>query len=104
MLGHDAPPDLVGDEDDVDPGAGVGAGFDAGVGAGSGKSTDERLTRQTDGTVVPVVRGLTGPGQIPANDYAGYSDLTQGSQPQWRGNVYAEYNTGAHNVRWTIRG
>ncbi|MFC3079060.1 TonB-dependent receptor domain-containing protein [Phenylobacterium terrae] len=40
---------------------------------------------------------------IPANDYAGHSDLTHGSQPQWRGNVYAEYNTGAHNVRWTIR-
>ncbi|MFA5600259.1 MAG: TonB-dependent receptor [Phenylobacterium sp.] len=40
---------------------------------------------------------------IPANDYVGHSDLTHGSQPQWRGNVYAEYTTGPHNVRWTIR-
>ncbi|HEY9217132.1 MAG TPA: TonB-dependent receptor [Phenylobacterium sp.] len=40
---------------------------------------------------------------IPANDYAGTSDLTIGSQPQWRGSVYSEYNNGPHTVRWTIR-
>ena len=37
-------------------------------------------------------------------DYVGKMDyLGYGSQPQWKGSAFAEYNRGEHNVRWTIR-
>ena len=39
-----------------------------------------------------------------ATDYAGTMDyLGYGSQPQWRGSVFAEYNRDIHNVRATLR-
>ncbi|MDO9431154.1 MAG: TonB-dependent receptor [Pseudomonadota bacterium] len=37
-------------------------------------------------------------------DYVGKMDyLGYGSQPQWKGSAFAEYNRGEHNVRWTVR-
>ena len=37
-------------------------------------------------------------------DYVGTMDyLGYGSQPQWKGSAFAEYNRGDHNLRWTIR-
>ena len=39
-----------------------------------------------------------------ATDYAGTMDyLGYGSQPQWRGSVFAEYNRDIHNLRATVR-
>ncbi|HEY9236411.1 MAG TPA: TonB-dependent receptor [Phenylobacterium sp.] len=40
----------------------------------------------------------------PKTDYVGTMDyLGYGSQPQWKGSAFAEYNRGDHNVRWTVR-
>jgi len=39
-----------------------------------------------------------------ARDYAGTMDyLGYGSQPQWKGSAYVEYNRDIHNLRWTVR-
>jgi len=40
-----------------------------------------------------------------ANDFIGAFDVATsiGSLPQCKGSVYSEYNTGPHNLRWTIR-
>jgi iron complex outermembrane receptor protein len=37
-------------------------------------------------------------------DYVGKMDyLGYGSQPQWKGSAFAEFNRDVHNIRWTIR-
>ena len=48
-----------------------------------------------------VIEGVT---VAEATDYAGTMDyLGYGSQPQWRGSFFAEYNRDIHNVRATVR-
>ncbi|HVK41041.1 MAG TPA: TonB-dependent receptor [Phenylobacterium sp.] len=37
-------------------------------------------------------------------DYVGKMDyLGYGSQPQWKGSAFAEFNRDVHNIRWTVR-
>jgi iron complex outermembrane receptor protein len=41
----------------------------------------------------------------PAFDAVGFANYNRlpGAMPQWRGQVYADYNRGPHNLRWTIQ-
>jgi len=48
-----------------------------------------------------VVEGVT---VIPGNEYVGTSDLTIGSQPQWRGNLFAGSLKDRVLVRLELRG
>jgi iron complex outermembrane receptor protein len=48
-----------------------------------------------------VIEGVT---VAQPTDYTGTMDyLGYGSQPQWKGSAFAEYNRDIHNVRWTVR-